>query len=159
VRVGQGFDVHRFASGRKLILGGVEVDYHLGLTGHSDADVLSHALGDALLGAAALGDLGRHFPDNDPKWKGVSSLQLLARIVELVRAEGYELVNADLTLIAEEPKIAPYITRMREEIARALGVEMSAISIKATTTEGLGCTGRGEGMAAQAVVLLEGVNE
>ncbi len=155
MRVGQGFDVHRLTPGRKLILGGVTIDHPRGLEGHSDADVLAHALGDALLGAAGLGDLGRHFPDSDPQWRGVSSLELLARIALLLKEAGFFLVNADLTLIAQEPKIATRAADMRARLAEALGVAPRAISIKATTTEGLGVTGRGEAMAASAVVLLD----
>ncbi len=153
-RIGQGFDVHRFASGRKLIVGGVEVDHPLGLEGHSDADVLSHAIGDALLGAAALGDLGAHFPDSDPRFKDVSSLELLGKIVEQLTAAGWRIVNVDSTIIAEAPKFAPYIGRMRENLAGALGVEAAVVSVKATTTEGLGFAGRGEGIAATAVALI-----
>lgn len=153
-RVGQGFDVHRLVPGRKLILGGVEIDHPLGLDGHSDADVLTHALTDALLGAAGLGDLGRHFPDSDPAYKGADSLELLRRAVELAAEAGYRPVNVDATLIAEQPKLAPHRDQIRRNLARVLGLAEEAVSIKATTTEGLGYTGRGEGMAAQAVVLL-----
>jgi len=156
VRVGQGFDVHRLAPGRKLILGGVEIEHPLGLVGHSDADVLSHAMADALLGAADLGDLGRHFPDSDETFKGVSSLTLLALVRKLLDRRGLQIVNLDATLIAERPKIAPYVERMKERLAEALDIEAGRISIKATTTEGLGLTGRGEGMAALAVALVDG---
>jgi len=155
VRVGQGFDVHRLAPGRKLILGGVEIEHPLGLVGHSDADVLSHAMADALLGAADLGDLGRHFPDSDETFKGVSSLTLLALVRKLLDRRGLQIVNLDATLIAERPKIAPYVERMKERLAEALDIEAGRISIKATTTEGLGLTGRGEGMAALAMALVD----
>lgn len=154
-RIGQGYDIHRLVPGRRLILGGEEIPFALGLEGHSDADVLLHALGDALLGAASLGDLGRHFPPSDERWRGASSLDLLARIVALVREAGFKVVNGDLTLLAEAPKIAPYRERMRARIADVLGVDAEAVGIKATTNEGLGAIGRGEGMAAMAVVLLE----
>lgn len=157
-RIGQGYDIHRLVPGRKLILGGEEIPFALGLEGHSDADVLLHALGDALLGAASLGDLGRHFPPSDERWRGASSLDLLARIVALVREAGFRVVNGDLTLLAEAPKIAPYRERMRARIAEVLGVDAEAVGIKATTNEGLGAIGRGEGMAAMAVVLLERVS-
>lgn len=156
MRVGQGFDVHRLAPGRKLILGGVEIEHPLGLVGHSDADVLSHALADALLGAADLGDLGRHFPDSDETFKDVSSLTLLALVRKLLDRRGLKIVNLDATLIAERPKIAPYVERMKQRLAEALDIEAGRISIKATTTEGLGLTGRGEGMAALAVALVDG---
>ncbi len=155
LRIGQGYDIHRLVAGRKLFLGGEEIPFELGLDGHSDADVLLHALGDALLGAASLGDLGRHFPPSDERWRGASSADLLGRIVGLVREEGYEVVNCDLTLVAEAPKLAPYRDRIIERIARILGTEESAVGLKATTNEGLGAIGRGEGMAAFAVVLLE----
>jgi len=154
VRVGQGFDVHRLVSGRRLVLGGVEIAHPLGLAGHSDADVLAHALGDALLGAAGLGDLGRHFPDTDPGLKDVSSLELLGRIAGMLRKAGLSLINADLTLLAEAPRIAPHAALMRERLAGAMKTTPERISVKATTTEGLGLVGRGEGMAALAVVLL-----
>lgn len=154
MRIGQGFDVHPLAPGRRLVLGGVEIDHPLGLAGHSDADVLSHALGDALLGGAGLGDLGRYFPDSDPDLKGVSSLKLLGRIAAMVREKGLSLVNADLTLLAERPRIAPHAELMRERLSEALGTDPDRILVKATTTEGLGLVGREEGMAALAVVLL-----
>ncbi len=154
MRVGCGFDVHRLVPGRRLILGGVEIPYHLGLEGHSDADVLLHALADALLGAAALGDIGHHFPPGDPRYKDADSLALLQEAYRLVRERGYRLANADAVVIAEAPRLAPFIVAMRERIATALAVADDQISIKATTTEGLGYTGRGEGIAAQAVVLL-----
>ncbi len=158
LRIGQGYDIHRLVPGRKLMLGGEEIPFDLGLDGHSDADVLLHALGDALLGAASLGDLGRHFPPGDERWRGASSVDLLARIVGLVHEEGYRVVNCDLTLVAEAPKLAPYRDRIIERIARVLGLEENAVGLKATTNEGLGAIGRGEGMAAFAVVLLESVD-
>ncbi|KYH33720.1 2-C-methyl-D-erythritol 2,4-cyclodiphosphate synthase [Neomoorella mulderi] len=154
MRTGCGFDVHRLVPGRRLVLGGVEIPYSLGLAGHSDADVLLHALADALLGAAALGDIGRHFPPGDPRYKDADSLVLLQEVYRMVRQAGYRLGNADTIIIAEQPKLAPFIDSMRERIARALEVHKGQISIKATTTEGLGFTGRGEGIAAQASVLL-----
>jgi 2-C-methyl-D-erythritol 2,4-cyclodiphosphate synthase len=153
-RVGTGFDMHRLVEGRDLILGGVKIDHHLGLEGHSDADVLVHALMDALLGAAALGDIGRHFSMGDPEYKNISSLILLHRVAGMVGQKQWKLVNADMTIIAEEPRMASYIDEMREKIAEILSVSKGCISIKATTTEGLGSSGRGEGIAAQAVVLL-----
>jgi len=155
LRIGQGYDVHRLVAGRRLFLGGEEIPFHLGLDGHSDADVLLHALGDALLGAASLGDLGRHFPPSDERWRGASSVDLLARIVALVHEQGYRVVNCDLTLIAEAPKLSPYRDKIIERIARVLGTEENAVGLKATTNEGLGAIGRSEGMAAFAVVLLE----
>ena len=154
-RVGVGYDVHRLVEGRRLVLGGVEIPYHRGLLGHSDADVLCHAIGDALLGAAALGDLGDHFPDDDPAYAGASSLELLRSIAEKLREAGYQVVNIDATIVAQAPKLAPYIPEMRENIAAAVGVETDVVSVKATTTEGLGFAGRGDGMAAHASVLLE----
>ena len=155
LRIGQGYDVHRLVAGRKLVLGGEEIPFAVGLDGHSDADVLLHALGDALLGAASLGDLGRHFPPSDERWRGASSVDLLARIVALVQESGYRGVNCDLTLVAEAPKLSPYRERIIARIARILGIEENAVGLKATTNEGLGAIGRGEGMAAFAVVLLE----
>jgi len=154
MRVGFGYDAHRLVAGRPLILGGVEIPYHLGLSGHSDADVLTHALGDALLGAVAAGDLGRHFPDTDPTYRGISSLVLLARIVAVVHSQGYKPVNIDVTVVAEKPKLAPHIPRMIEKIAPILGLDPGAVSIKATSTEGMGFAGREEGIAAYAVVLV-----
>ena len=153
-RVGLGYDVHRLVPERPLILGGVKIAFHQGLAGHSDADVLSHALGDALLGAACLGDLGRHFPDSDPQYKGISSLRLLERIGSLLRQQGYAIENMDVTVVAQEPKLAPYIQEMQAALARVLNVSVDQINIKATTTEGLGFAGRQEGIAAYAVVLL-----
>lgn len=153
-RIGQGYDVHPLKAGRKLILGGVEIPYPLGLQGHSDADVLCHALGDALLGAAGLGDLGEHFPDTDLRYQGISSLHLLENISELLREKGMTLGNADITLVAQKPRISPYRSEMQTRLAAALGCPPGRINIKATTTEGLGFAGRGEGIAAYAVVLL-----
>ena len=153
-RIGQGYDVHRLVPDRKLYLGGVEIPCEKGLLGHSDADVLIHALCDALLGAAALGDIGRHFPDNDPRYAGIRSMVLLTHVCTLIGKAGYAFVNADMTVIAEAPKIAPYIQAMRESVAACLKTDISAVSIKATTEEGLGFTGRKEGIAASAVVLL-----
>lgn len=153
-RVGTGYDVHRLEPARKLILGGVEIEYEKGLLGHSDADVLVHAVMDAMLGAAALGDIGKHFPDTDPRYKGISSLKLLAHVNDLIKSQGYALGNVDATVIAQQPKLAPHIDRMKRNIAEVLGVDESRINIKATTTEKLGFTGRGEGIAADAVVIL-----
>ena len=155
MRIGHGYDVHRFVEGRKLILGGVEISYHKGLLGHSDADVLLHAISDALLGAAALGDIGKHFPDSDEKYKGADSLVLLNKVVQLLRGEGYSVVNVDATVIAEEPKLAPHILQMRENISSAIGVGICDVSVKATTEEGLGFTGAKEGIAAHAVCLID----
>lgn len=154
MRIGHGYDVHKLAEGRKLILGGVDIPYEKGLLGHSDADVLTHAVMDALLGAAALGDIGQHFPDTDPKYSGADSLQLLAHVVELIGAQGYALGNVDATILAQAPKLAPHIPAMRENLARAMGVDPSQVSVKATTEEGLGFTGHKEGIAAHAVALL-----
>lgn len=155
MRVGQGFDVHQLVAGRKLILGGVEIPYERGLLGHSDADVLLHAICDALLGAAALGDIGRHFPDSDSCYKGIDSRRLLREVMQLLKDKGYGVVNLDATLIAESPKMAPHIEQMVVNIAADLGVEAGCVNVKATTTEKLGYTGRGEGIAAQAVCLIE----
>ncbi len=154
MRIGFGFDVHRLVEGRPLFLGGVEIPWHLGLLGHSDADVLIHALCDAMLGAAALGDIGRHFPDSDPQYKGISSLVLLKKTSDMVQQKGFCLLSADLTLVAQAPKIAGYALKMQRALAEACGVEPDIINIKATTTEGLGLTGTGEAMAAYAVALL-----
>ncbi|MEW6662215.1 MAG: 2-C-methyl-D-erythritol 2,4-cyclodiphosphate synthase [Bacillota bacterium] len=154
MRVGLGFDVHRLVAGRRLILGGVEIPYELGLAGHSDADVLVHALMDALLGALALGDIGQHFPDNDSQYAGIDSFLLLKRVMDLVKSQGYRVGNADLVVIAQRPKLAPYMAEMRQNLAKALEIDPSAMGVKATTTEHLGFTGRGEGIAAQAVVML-----
>ncbi|HAY23311.1 MAG TPA: 2-C-methyl-D-erythritol 2,4-cyclodiphosphate synthase [Desulfobacterales bacterium] len=158
LRVGNGYDAHRLVSGRPLILGGVEIPYALGLAGHSDADVLTHAIGDALLGAVGAGDLGRHFPDNDPAWKGISSLILLARILTVVHARGYRVGNVDAVIIAQAPKLSPYVPEMISRLAPVLQVQPAAVNIKATTTEGMGFTGRGEGIAATAVVLVEKIS-
>ena len=154
MRVGIGHDVHRLAEGRDLILGGVQIPWEKGLLGHSDADVLIHAIMDALLGAAALGDIGRHFPDTDPAYEGISSVMLLKHVAELLQENGYGITNIDATIIAQKPKMAPHIPQMRENIADALGIGLSALNIKATTEEGLGFTGRGEGIASQAICLL-----
>lgn len=154
IRVGQGFDVHAFAAERKLILGGVEVVYHLGLAGHSDADVLIHAICDALLGAAGLGDIGHHFPDTDPQYKGADSTELLASVMESLQELGWRVGNVDATVIAQRPKLASYLPAMCEKLAEVIDIESELVNIKATTTEHLGFTGRGEGIAAQAVVLL-----
>ena len=154
IRVGHGYDVHRFAEGRKLILGGVEIPYELGLSGHSDADVLIHALMDAMLGAAGLGDIGKHFPDTDNKYKGISSMILLKKVKELIEEEGYSLSNADITVVAQKPKLAPYIDQIKKNIALALCTDVSDINVKATTEEHLGFTGRLEGISSHAVVLI-----
>ena len=155
MRIGHGYDVHRLVPGRKLILGGVDIPHHLGLLGHSDADVAAHALADALLGAAALGDIGQHFPDTDPAYAGADSLVLLGKVVELLKAEGWQVENADVTILAQRPKLKPHIPQMRQNFARAMGVPVTAVSVKATTEEGLGFTGREEGIAAHAVALIE----
>lgn len=155
MKIGQGFDVHALVAGRKLIIGGVEIPYHLGLLGHSDADVLLHAICDALLGAAALGDIGRHFPDSDPRYQGIDSRALLRQVVKLVAEQGYRVANLDATIIAQAPQMAPHIPAMVANIAADLGVALTVINVKATTTERLGFTGRGEGIAAQAICLLE----
>ena len=155
MRVGLGYDVHRLVEGRDLILGGVKIPYEKGLLGHSDADVLLHALTDALLGAAALGDIGRHFPDTDERYRGISSLILLEKAYTLVKERGYSLGNADMVLIMQKPKLKEYIPFMEENIAGALSCEKERISVKATTEEGLGFTGQGEGVSAKAIVLLE----
>lgn len=155
MRIGQGFDVHALVAGRKLIIGGVEIQHHLGLLGHSDADVLLHAICDALLGAAALGDIGRHFPDSDARYKGIDSRALLRQVMQLIAEQGYRVANLDATIIAQAPKMAPHIPAMVANIAADLGVAPDAVNVKATTTEQLGFTGRGEGIAAQAICLLE----
>ncbi len=154
MRIGTGYDVHRLTGGRKLILGGVEIPYEKGLLGHSDADVLVHAVCDALLGAAALGDIGLHFPDTDPEYKDADSMKLLTRVGELLAGECYVIENIDSTIIAQAPKLRPYIDSMRDNIARALGLDPGRVSVKATTEEGLGFTGEGLGIAAQAVCLI-----
>lgn len=155
MRIGHGYDVHRLVNGRKLILGGVEVEYEKGLLGHSDADVLTHALMDALLGAAALGDIGKLFPDNDDAFLDADSVKLLKKVYAVVKEHGYKLGNADCTIIAQRPKLAPFIDKMRETLASAMDVPVSALSIKATTEERLGFTGEGLGIAAHAVCLIE----
>ena len=155
LRIGHGYDVHRLAGDRKLILGGVEIPWEKGLLGHSDADVLVHAVMDALAGAARLGDIGKLFPDTDPAYRGISSLKLLEEVGRLLRGSGFAVVNIDATLLAQAPKIAPYKARMAENIAAALGIEAEQVSVKATTEEGLGFTGAGEGIAAHSVCLLE----
>jgi 2-C-methyl-D-erythritol 2,4-cyclodiphosphate synthase len=154
MRIGQGFDVHQLVSGRKLIMGGVDIPYEKGLLGHSDADVLLHAICDAILGAAALGDIGKHFSDADPKYKDIDSRVLLRVVAEKIKEAGYRVGNVDATIIAQAPKMAPYISQMVANIATDLGIEANAVNVKATTTEQLGYTGRGEGIAAQAVALL-----
>ena len=155
MRIGHGYDVHRLKKGRELILGGVEIPYEKGLDGHSDADVLIHAIMDALLGAAALGDIGKHFPDSDDKYKDAESIKLLWDVIGELKAAGFKPVNIDSTICAQAPKLAPYIDEMRENIAVACGLKKSAVSVKATTEEGLGFTGAGEGMSATAVCLIE----
>lgn len=155
MRVGIGYDYHRTRTGRKLILGGIQIPFGKGLAGHSDGDVLTHAVCDAVLGAAGLGDLGQHFPDTDAKWKGVSSLELLARVVGMVGEKHLRVAQVDSVVIAEEPKLAPYFARMKETLARTLGIESEQVNVKAKTTEGLEDVGRGQAMAAQAVALLE----
>lgn len=154
-RIGHGYDVHRLVEGRRLVLGGVEIPYEKGLLGHSDADVLTHALCDALLGAAALGDIGRLFPDSDPEYEGADSIVLLGKVVERLREAGFVPVNADVTVLAQRPKLMPYIEPMRARLAEALGTDAGRVSVKATTEEGLGFTGSGEGIAAHAVCLIE----
>ena len=154
MRIGFGYDVHRLAPERLLVLGGVTVPYELGLVGHSDADVLVHAMMDALLGAAAAGDIGRHFPDHDSQYKGISSLLLLAKVSEIIAAKGYQVGNIDSVIVAQKPKLAAYIPEMTEKVASALQISQDMVNIKATTTEGLGFTGTGEGIASYAVVLL-----
>ncbi len=154
MRTGHGFDVHRLVDGRDLILGGVSIPYHLGLLGHSDADVLLHAISDALLGAASLGDIGLHFPDSDPGFKGVSSLKLLNTVCDKIRAKGFSIVNIDSTIVAQAPKLRPYIPEMEKNISVAAGVPADRINVKATTTEGLGFTGEGLAIAAHAVCLI-----
>src|SRR5512138_112014 len=155
MRIGHGYDVHRLVAERKLILGGVDVPYHKGLLGHSDADVLLHAISDAILGAIGEGDIGRHFPDTDPQFKGADSLKLLAHVMGLADRKGYRLGNVDATVVAQRPKLAPHIPAMRENIARVLAADADRVNVKATTTEELGFCGRGEGIAAHAVALME----
>ena len=153
IRIGHGYDVHRLVEERKLIMGGVEIPFEKGLLGHSDADVLTHAVCDALLGALALGDIGKHFPDTDERYRGVSSLELLARVGELIKEKGFTVGNIDATVLAQRPKLAPYVPEMRKNIARVLGVDEDRVSVKATTEEKLGFTGAGEGIAAHSVAL------
>ena len=155
MRIGHGYDVHRLVRGRDLIIGGVKIDYEFGLLGHSDADVLTHAIMDALLGAAALGDIGKHFPDSDPAYAGADSLALAKNVSARLRSNGYRIINVDSTVLAQRPKLAPFIPIMRERLAAALGVSIDDVSVKATTEEGLGFTGSGEGIAAHAVCLIE----
>lgn len=157
MRIGHGYDVHKLAENRKLIIGGVDIPYEKGLLGHSDADVLLHSVCDALLGAAALGDIGKHFPDTDDRFKGIDSILLLKNVAELIRKEGYKVVNIDSTILAQRPKLAPYILKMRENIAEAVGINTDCVSVKATTEEGLGFTGEGLGIAAHAVCLIDKV--
>lgn len=155
MRIGHGYDVHKLVEGRKLILGGIEIPYEKGLLGHSDADVLTHALMDALLGAAALGDIGKLFPDNDPDYAGADSVELLKKVCAVITEVGYRVGNVDCTVIAQRPKLAPHIPAMREKLAAAMGVDVSRVSVKATTEEHLGFTGEGLGIAAHSVALLE----
>ena len=155
MRIGTGYDVHRLVEGRKLIIGGVDIPFELGLLGHSDADVLAHAVCDALLGAAALGDIGGHFPDTDPAYKGADSLLLLKAVVKLLKDKGYRVVNVDSTVIAQKPKLAPFIGQMRQNLAEAMGLQLDEVSVKATTEEHLGFTGREEGISAHALCLIE----
>lgn len=158
LRIGHGYDVHKLVENRKLIIGGVDIPFEKGLLGHSDADVLLHAIGDALMGAAALGDIGCIFPDNDPKFKDADSLVLLKEVALLLKSKGFSVVNIDSTLIAQRPKMRPYIDEMRRNIAEACGVDEAAVSVKATTEENLGFTGRGEGISAHAVCLIQSEN-
>lgn len=155
-RIGIGYDIHRLVEGRKLVLGGVEIPFEKGLLGHSDSDVLTHAICDALLGAAALGDIGTHFPDTDPRWAGASSLDFLARVVELIGEREFQIANVDAIVMAERPKLLPHIQAIRERLASVLGVDVDRISVKAKTSEGLESVGRGEAIAAQAIALLAG---
>jgi 2-C-methyl-D-erythritol 2,4-cyclodiphosphate synthase len=155
MRIGHGYDVHRLVDGRKLIIGGVEIEYEKGLLGHSDADVLLHAISDALLGSAALGDIGGMFPDNDPQYKDADSLELLKKVAKRINDNGYRIINIDSTVIAQNPKMKPYIEQMRKNIANACNIEMNYISVKATTEEGLGFSGAGEGIAAHCICLID----
>jgi 2-C-methyl-D-erythritol 2,4-cyclodiphosphate synthase len=154
IKIGHGFDVHQLVEGRRLIIGGVDIPYERGLLGHSDADVLLHAIADALLGAAALGDIGKHFPDTDARYKGIDSRQLLRHVVELLKAKGYTISNIDATIIAQAPRMAPHIEAMRANVATDTALTLDDVNVKATTTEQLGFTGRGEGIAAEAVCLI-----
>jgi 2-C-methyl-D-erythritol 2,4-cyclodiphosphate synthase len=155
IKVGQGFDVHQLVSGRKCIIGGVEIPFHKGLDGHSDADVLLHAIADAILGAAGLGDIGQHFPNTDPSIKDIDSRDILKKVILLIQEKKYSIINIDATVICELPKLAPFIDRMKNNIALDCGLDIKAVNVKATTTETLGFTGRGEGIAAQAICLIE----
>jgi 2-C-methyl-D-erythritol 2,4-cyclodiphosphate synthase len=155
MKIGFGYDAHRLAEGRDLILGGVKIPHDLGLLGHSDADVLSHAIGEAILGALSLGDLGRHFPDTDEKYKGISSLKILSMIDDMAKKEDAKIINIDSTIVAQEPKLSPYIEKMRKNIADVLKISIDQISVKATTTEGMGFTGKKEGISAYVIVLME----
>ena len=159
MRVGMGYDVHKLVEGRKLILGGVEIPHTLGLLGHSDADVLLHAIMDALLGAAALGDIGKHFPDTDPAYKGISSMKLLEHVGKLIEEKGYVIDNIDATIIAQKPKLRPYIEEMEQNIAKALRISKEQVNVKATTEEGLGFTGTEQGISSQAICMLSGLYE
>lgn len=154
MRIGLGYDVHRLVENRDLILGGVTIPYNLGLLGHSDADVLTHAIMDSLLGATALGDIGKHFPDTDPKYKGISSIKLLKEVSKLLKENNYKIGNLDATIIAQAPKMAPHITKMRENIAKALDIDFDRVNVKATTEEGLGFTGEGLGISSQCIALV-----
>ena len=158
MRIGHGYDVHRLVRGRRLILGGVDIPHETGLLGHSDADVLTHAVMDALLGAAAMGDIGQLFPDNNPAFSGISSMELLREVMACLRAEGYAVGNLDCTVLAQSPKLAPYIAQMRRNLAQCMDVDVDRVSVKATTEEGLGFTGTREGIAAHAVVLIERIS-
>ncbi len=155
MRIGHGYDVHRLIKNRKLIIGGVEIPYYLGLSGHSDADVLLHAICDALLGAAGLGDIGKHFPDTDERYEGIDSKKLLKSVLGLLKEKGYSVINIDATVIAQKPKLAPFIDDMRKQISDCVGVEVDRVNVKATTEEGLGFTGTGEGISAHAVCLID----
>jgi len=155
IKIGFGYDAHRLVKGRDLILGGVKIPYEKGLLGHSDADVLSHAIGEAILGALCLGDLGKHFPDTDEKYKGISSLKILSMINDMAKKENAKIIHIDSTIVAQEPKLSPYIEKMRENISDVLKINIDQVSVKATTTEGLGFTGRKKGISAYAVVLME----
>lgn len=155
MRIGTGYDVHKLVENRKLIIGGVEIEYKKGLLGHSDADVLLHAIMDSLLGAASLGDIGKHFPDSDDTYKGISSISLLKEVGKILKKHGYSVVNIDSTIIAQRPKMAPHIDQMKSNIALALDINIDKVSVKATTEEGLGFTGRGEGIAAQSICLID----
>ena len=159
MRIGHGYDSHRFADGRRLVLGGIEIPSARGLTGHSDADAVAHAVTDALLGAAGLGDIGRHFPPSDDAWRDADSMELLARVVHLLEAENYQVVNVDVTVVAEAPKIGPHADAMRERVSSVLGIAPGAVSIKGKTNEGMGAIGRGEGIAVFAVALIDSVEE